>query len=96
MNIRHTQRGFEVLEITGNRLGVRLEVQQSSAIKQLEDKPGASYLWIGAKDESDDADVCHLDRDQVFGLARSLLSWWAQGTLQADRLALDIELKIKT
>lgn len=80
MKLRHTQRGFEIIEFEKypNEQLSRL-VHQASIIGDYEDawdKPGSSCLWIG--------EYHLLSREQIAELIQHLQAWLNTGSLSIE------------
>jgi hypothetical protein len=72
--IKHTGRGFELIEFNGRGQSKLCTLQQSSFTAPLA-KPGSSAIWLGRGDER-----MHLDREQVAALVTHLSAWLATGS----------------
>lgn len=71
MKISHTERGFEYLGQSNDKL----RVQQSSAVGDYDDnleKPGSSFLWIGE---------AHMNKEEVKEIVDHLKAWLETGSL---------------
>lgn len=79
MKLTTTDRGFNLIEHPHhppNGTSIRL-VQESSAIGDYDDamdKPGSSFLWIGADH--------HLNREAVARLVKAMQRWLDTGRLK--------------
>jgi hypothetical protein len=78
MKVTLTHRGFEWIDhpTRGNEPGIDRLVSQSSAVGDYDDaldRPGTSFLWIGADH--------HLNRNQVRELIAHLTAWVDTGSL---------------
>lgn len=85
MKITTTQKGFRVLEhdTYGNDPKPARLIQESSAIGDYQDsfdRPGSSYLWVGADH--------HLNREEVVELINHLKRWVSIGRLEEPNQTL--------
>lgn len=78
MKLIMTNRGFEVVEmVEASEERTSRLVQQSSVIgdySDSENRPGSSYLWVGADH--------HLNREEVAELRDRLTAWLLTGSLR--------------
>ena len=86
MDVRTTDRGFPVIEhpqyggSRGRPVQMLRLVQQSSAVGEYDDafeRPGTSFLWIGAHH--------HLNREEVAQLVKHLRGWLKTGSLVLNK-----------
>lgn len=73
--IKHTGRGFELIEFT-DRYNTKCELQQSSLADY--EPPGSSAVWLGPSG----AERMHLDVEQVEKLVNSLKLWLETGSFK--------------
>lgn len=74
MEIRKTNRGFEIIEFEDYN-GEKCSLQQSSLA--LYDQPGTSAIWFGIQDNR-----MHLSLDQTIELLSHLQNWIQDGTFE--------------
>lgn len=72
--IKHTPRGFELIEFSDIN-GDRLYTLQQSSAAIYEGPPGSSAIWLGRGDER-----MHLDHEQVTALVAHLSAWLETGS----------------
>lgn len=74
MEIKHTQRGFEIIEFE-DYYKQSCSLQQSSIA--IYEQPGAGYVWLGVSNER-----MHLDEKAVMELVKFLNNWLDTGSFQ--------------
>ena len=77
--IKHTERGFEIIDCQGD-YKASLEIQQSS-VGRDDGPPGSSALWFRANDEGLHVSV-HLDRSAVEEMVKRLQCWLNTGSFE--------------
>jgi hypothetical protein len=81
MIVHHTDRGFRIVyqrAYLTSRCDERL-IQESSSIGDYDDsveKPGSSFLWVGANK--------HLNREEVAELVKLMQGWLDTGRIPMD------------
>jgi len=74
MKIKHTNRGFEIIEFEDG-YGIECKLQQSSLADY--EPPGSSAIWFGPKDN-----IMHLNLQQVKILVKYLNNWLNSGSFK--------------
>ena len=72
MEVRYTERGFEIIDFT-DEYGEKCSLQQSSLA--IYEPPGTSAIWFGVNEKR-----MHLTIDQVKELLPYLQSWVENGS----------------